>query len=49
LWLVFESWPSGSNHDIYVMAASGAGRVQLTTWERFDFDAVWRPSVEPQS
>jgi len=49
LWLVFESWPSGSNHDIYVMAASGAGRVQLTTWERFDFDAVWRPSDEPQS
>ena len=45
LWLVYESWPTGSNHDIYVMSASGAGRLRLTTWERLDFDAAWRPSV----
>ena len=25
LWLVYESWPEGSNHDIYIMSASGAG------------------------
>jgi Tol biopolymer transport system component len=45
LWLAFESWPTGSNHDIYIMAASGAGRTRLTTWERIDFDPVWRPVV----
>jgi len=45
LWLVYESWPTGSNHDIYVMSASGAGRLRLTTWERLDFDAAWRPAV----
>ncbi len=45
LWLVFESWPKGQNHDIYLMTASGAGRTQLTDWERFDFDPVWRPMV----
>jgi Tol biopolymer transport system component len=43
LWLVFESWPQGSNHDIYIMSASGAARTQLTTWERVDFDPAWRP------
>jgi serine/threonine protein kinase len=45
LWLVFEGWPSGSNHDIYLISASGAGRVRLTTWERIDFDPAWRPVV----
>ncbi len=45
LWLVFESWPTGSNHDIYVMAVSGAGRTRLTDWMRYDFDPVWRPAA----
>jgi serine/threonine protein kinase len=45
LWLAFESWPKGSNHDIYMMAASGAARTQLTDWERLEFDPAWRPAV----
>ncbi len=45
LWLAFESWPEGSNHDIYIMSASGAARAQLTDWERFDFDPSWRPGL----
>ena len=45
LWLVFESWPAGSNHDIYVMSASGAARTRLTDWERIDFDPIWRPAT----
>jgi Tol biopolymer transport system component len=45
LWLAFESWPQGSNHDIYIMSASGAARTQLTDWERIDFDPAWRPAV----
>jgi serine/threonine protein kinase len=43
LWLVFESWPEGSNHDIYIMAVNGSGRAQVTDWARFDFDPTWRP------
>jgi serine/threonine protein kinase len=46
LWLVFESWPQGSNHDIYIMAASGAGRVQITNFPRLDFDPVWKPAPQ---
>jgi eukaryotic-like serine/threonine-protein kinase len=45
LWLVFESWPEGSNHDIYIMTASGAARTRLTDWPGDDFDPVWRPVI----
>lgn len=48
LWLVFESWPEGSNHDIYVMTASGAARTRLTDAPGDDFDPVWRPAVAPE-
>jgi len=47
LWIAFESWPEGQNHDIYIMAAGGAARTRLTTWERLDFDVAWRPTVRP--
>lgn len=43
LWLVFESWPDGSNHDIYYMSASGAGRTRLTDFPSIEFDPAWRP------
>ncbi len=45
VWLAFESWPKGSNHDIFIMTANGAGRRQLTTGARTEFDADWRPSL----
>ncbi len=45
LWLVFESWPEGSNHDIYIMSSSGAGRTRLTDVLGDDFDPVWRPAL----
>ena len=45
LWLVFESWPKGRAHDIFIMTASGAGRAQLTDDIFNDFDAAWRPVV----
>jgi len=48
LWLVFESWPEGGNHDIYISAANGAGRELLTTSLRPEFDPAWGPTpVEP--
>jgi Tol biopolymer transport system component len=47
LWIVFESWPQGSNHDIYIATVTGAGRKQLTNDPRVDFDPVWRPLSLP--
>ena len=42
-WIAFESWPEGSNHDIYIMTVSGSGRQRLTDQDGFEFDAAWRP------
>lgn len=42
-WIAFESWPEGSNHDIYIMTANGSVRQRLTDQEGFEFDAAWRP------
>ena len=43
IWLALESWPDGTNHDIYIMTPNGAERTQLTTDPAMDFDPVWRP------
>jgi len=45
LWLAFESWPEGSNHDIFIMSASGAGRIRLTDAPGNEFDPIWRPTI----
>ena len=42
-WIAFESWPDGTNHDIYIMTINGANRLQLTTDKDFDFSPAWRP------
>jgi serine/threonine protein kinase len=42
-WIAFESWPEGSNHDIYIMTPNGLGRQRLTDQDGFEFDAAWRP------
>ncbi|HVN56357.1 MAG TPA: protein kinase [Anaerolineaceae bacterium] len=41
MWIVYESWPDGINHDIYRMTISGAGPVRLTTDPGLDFDPKW--------
>jgi Tol biopolymer transport system component len=46
LWIVFESWPRGSNHEIYIATASGANRTPITNYARWDFDPIWRPLVQ---
>lgn len=46
LWLVFEGWPEGDNHDIYVVSGSGAVRTRLTDDPFNDFDPAWRPMVK---
>ena len=43
-WIAFESWPDGTNHDIYIMTPNGPGRQRLTDQESFEFDAAWRPT-----
>jgi eukaryotic-like serine/threonine-protein kinase len=45
LWIVFESWPSGNNHEIFIMSLEGESITQVTnTLEAiFDFDPDWRP------
>lgn len=42
-WIAFESWPDGSNHDIYIMTLNGVARQRLTEEESLEFDAAWRP------
>jgi serine/threonine protein kinase len=42
-WIAFESWPEGSNHDIYIMTPNGLGRQRLTDQDGFEFDPTWRP------
>lgn len=46
-WVVFEGWQVAGAHDIYTVAASGAGLTQLTNDPALDFDPVWRPSAPP--
>ena len=49
LWIVFEGWPEGVNHEIYFMAANGAGLTRLTVHPSFDFDPAWRPPIIEQT
>jgi Tol biopolymer transport system component len=44
-WIVFESWPDGSNHDIYRMDISGNNLGQLTSDPGYDFTPAWRPGT----
>ncbi|MBC8507241.1 MAG: serine/threonine-protein kinase [Anaerolineales bacterium] len=42
-WLVFESWPDGALHDIYIMRQNGNDLTQMTFDPEDDFDPDWRP------
>ncbi|TLN23073.1 hypothetical protein FDZ74_04145, partial [bacterium] len=42
-YLTIESWPDGTNHDIYRMAVNGSDIVRLTTDPGVDFSPAWRP------
>jgi Tol biopolymer transport system component len=42
-WIVFEGWPDGRNHDIFLMDENGENRMRLTTDPGFDFGPAWRP------
>lgn len=40
-WIVFEGYPDGVNHDIFIMTTSGTSLQQLTEDPAFDFDPAW--------
>lgn len=42
-WFVYESWPDGENHDIYIATINGANQTRLTENDSFDFSPVWQP------
>lgn len=42
-WFVFESWPDGINHDLYIATINGANLTQLTFENSFEFGPDWRP------
>ena len=46
-WMVFESWPDGKNHDIYLMNITGEVVSRLTEASKVDFQAVWNPVSMP--
>ncbi|MBE0698244.1 MAG: PD40 domain-containing protein, partial [Anaerolineaceae bacterium] len=46
--LVYESWPDGNNHDIYIMNANGSNPQRLTTDPGDDFGPAWRPAAPLQ-
>ena len=43
LWIAYESWPDGKNHDIYRITINGTDLTQLTTDASFDFSPAWKP------
>jgi serine/threonine protein kinase len=44
IWIAFESWPGGINHDIYVDTLNTTVPQPLTTDEALDFDPAWQPA-----
>jgi serine/threonine protein kinase len=46
-WIVYESWPDGFNHDIYIMTTNGLQVQQVSKDPAYDFDPAWRPLSSP--
>ena len=42
-WIVFEGWPAGSFHNVYMIGVNGGSRMQLTEESHAEFDPAWRP------
>jgi serine/threonine protein kinase len=41
-WLAYEGWPTGNNHDIYLMREDGQIVIRLTDHRAIDFDPAWK-------
>lgn len=44
-WILFESWPEGTSHDIWIMSLDGEESRELVNWPFYEFSPVWRPFV----
>jgi len=42
-WIIYEGWPDGNNHDIFIMDIEGNNRARVTTDPGYDFNPVWVP------
>jgi serine/threonine protein kinase len=42
-WIIYESWPDGTNHDIYLVKINGSNVQRLTNDPGLDFNPAWRP------
>jgi serine/threonine protein kinase len=42
-WIVFETWPTGSDHNIAVLSSTCTNYFELAPDPAIDFDPVWRP------
>ena len=42
-WIVFETWPTGVDHNVGLMTLSCSSYAALTSDNSLDFDAAWRP------
>lgn len=45
LWLVYESWPTGNNHDIYLFDLVNQKEKLLVGNPFYDMQPVWRPPL----
>lgn len=43
LWITFETWPDGVNHNVAIMSSSCTNYAELMEDPALDFDAAWRP------
>lgn len=43
LWIAYESWPDGENHDIYILFQDESNEIRVTSDPAFDFDPAWQP------
>ncbi|MFN2197757.1 MAG: protein kinase domain-containing protein [Anaerolineales bacterium] len=45
LWIVYEGWPDGSSHDIWITNLEGTESRVLVNSPFYDFNPAWRPFV----
>ncbi len=48
-WFIYESWPDGTNHDIFMISIDGSNRRRLTTDKDRDFNPAWKPATIPST
>jgi serine/threonine protein kinase len=42
-WFIFEHWPEGTNHDLYIASINGANLTKINNKPSFEFGAKWQP------